>query len=102
MAQKRLGSSRPGGTDSEALQGWLLKFGEGSTRLRTSVETFVDWSANGILTLAAYCVFISGRIIAVDKQPGVRLVSVGETWRRFFFPDRFYGHKNGRNHGVSG
>ena len=34
------GSSGPGGTDSEALQVWLLKFGEDSNRIRTSMETF--------------------------------------------------------------
>ena len=44
---KLLGSPGPVGTDSEALQVWILKFGEDSTRLRTSVETFVDWLANG-------------------------------------------------------
>ena len=31
VAQKKLGSSGPGVTDSEVLQGWLLKFGEDST-----------------------------------------------------------------------
>ena len=30
----------------------------------------------------AYCAFMSGRLIALDKQPGVRPVGVGETWRR--------------------
>ena len=28
VAGKRLGSTDPGGIDSEALQGWLLKFGD--------------------------------------------------------------------------
>ena len=27
---------------------------------------------------------MSGRLIAIDKQPGVRPVGVGETWRRLF------------------
>ena len=27
---------------------------------------------------------MSGRLIALDKQPGVRPVGVGETWRRLF------------------
>ena len=48
--------------DSEVLQGLLLKFGEGSTRLSTSVETFVDWLANGSPPWAAY---------RSDKQPGL-------------------------------
>ena len=84
VARNVLGSSGPGGTDSGALQGWLLKFGEGSNRLRTSIETFVDWSANGSPTWAYYRVFMSGWLIALDKQPGVRPVGVGETWRRLF------------------
>ena len=40
VAQKILGSSGPGGTDSEYLQGWLLKFGQDSKKLRTSVKFF--------------------------------------------------------------
>ena len=74
-----MGISGPGGTDSEALQGLLLKCGEDSTRLRTSVETFVDWLANGSPHWAAYHAFMSGRPIALAKQPGVRSVGVGET-----------------------
>ena len=64
---------------SEALQGWLMKFGEDSTRLSISVETFLDWSANGSLPCAAYCVFMFGGLIALDKQSVIRLVGVGET-----------------------
>ena len=84
VAQKRLGSSGPGGTESEELQGWLLQFGEDSTRLRTSVETSVYWLANCIPPWAAYCEFMSVRLIALDKQPGVRPVGVGETWWSIF------------------
>ena len=32
----------------------------------------------------AYCTFMSGRFISLDKHPGVRPVGVGETWRRLF------------------
>ena len=39
---KLLGSSSPGDMDSEALQGWKLKFEYNSKRLRTSVVTSVD------------------------------------------------------------
>ena len=79
-----MGNSSSGGTDSEALQVWLLKFGHDSNRLRTSVETFVDWLSNGSLTWAAYHAFMSGHLIVLDKYPGVRRFSVGETWRRLF------------------
>ena len=46
VAQKLLGSSYLGVTDSEALQGRILKFGEYIKRLRISMENFVDWLAN--------------------------------------------------------
>ena len=70
MARKISGGSGPGGKYSEALQGCLLKIGEDSTRLRTSIETFADWLANGSPPWAAYRAFMSGRLIALDKQPG--------------------------------
>ena len=38
-SQKLLGGAGHRGTDSEALQGWILKFGEDSKKLRISVET---------------------------------------------------------------
>ena len=84
VAQTLLGSSGPGGTDSEAPQGWLLKLCDDITRLCTSIETFVHWLANGSPPWAAYCAFMSGRLIALDKQTGVRPVGVGEMWRHIF------------------
>ena len=77
VAQKLLGSLGPGGTDLEDLQVWLLKVGEDSERLHTSVETFVNWLANGSPPWAAYHAFMSGRLIVLDKQPGVFTVRVG-------------------------
>ena len=68
----------------EALQGWLLKFGEDSNRLRTSMKTFVDWLVNGSPPFADHCAFMPVRLIALEEQPGVRPVVVGETWRRIF------------------
>ena len=61
-----------------------MKFGEDCTRLRTSMETFVEWLANGRPPWAAYRTFIPGRLIALDRQPGVRPVGVGETWQCLF------------------
>ena len=77
-----MGSSGPVGPDLEALQGWILKFGEDSARLRTSVETFLNWLANGVLPWRSYRSFTLGRLLALDKQPGLRPVVVGETRRR--------------------
>ena len=68
VARKLSGSLGPGGTDLEALQGWILKSGEGSKRLCTSVENFVNWLSNGSPSWAAYRVFMSGRLLALVKN----------------------------------
>ena len=84
LTQKLWGSYGSGGTDSEALQGWILKFGEDRKRLNTIMETFVDWLSNGSPSWEAYHAFMSGCLIAFDKQPGVHSVGFRETWRRLF------------------
>ena len=41
------------------------------------MEPFIGWIANGVPTWSAYHEFMYGRLITLDKQPGMRLVSVG-------------------------
>ena len=84
VAWELSGSMGSGDTDSESLHGWLLKLGKDRKRLCTSVETFVDWIENKTPSWGAYRVFVCGRLIAPDKQPGVHLIGVGETWRLLF------------------
>ena len=48
------------------------------------MRCFLDWLANGIPPWADYRAFMLARLIALDKQPGVRLVGIGEMWRRLF------------------
>ena len=83
-ARKLLVSAGTSGTEYEDLQGWILKFVDHRKKLRISVETFVGWIANSISPWAAYQEFLSGLLFAFDKLPGVRLVGVGENWRRIF------------------
>ena len=82
--QKLLGVSGSGGTDLEALQGWLLKFGWHRKILHTSVETFADWISNKKPPWDAYPAFIFGRLILLDRQPGVHPVSVEKRERCLF------------------
>ena len=44
----------------------------------------MEWLANAILPWAAYREFILVCLIVLDKQPGMYLVGVGETWHRLF------------------
>ena len=82
VAGRLLGGAGPGGTDSVSLQHWLLRFGAASAELRLIVGEFVEWLGNGWPLWAAYRALISGRLIALDKQPVIRPVGVGETWWR--------------------
>ena len=82
VAWKLSGSSGPAGTDSESLQGWILKLWEDSKNLCISVEMFVDWISNNNPPSESYCAFISVRLVTLDKQTSVCPVSIVETWRR--------------------
>ena len=84
VARKFLGSSGPRGTNLEALQGWILKFGDNKKILLTSVETFANFLAKKPPPCAAYFAFMSGQLIVLDKQTGIHLVSVVEIWRWIF------------------
>ena len=46
------------------------------------VTDFAEWLSNGRPPWDAYQAMMSGRLIALDNQSGVRPVGVGETWRR--------------------
>ena len=65
-----------------SLKHWLLQFGAASRELRLIVGDFVEWLGNGRPPWDAYRDLMSGRLIALDKQPGIRLVRVEETWRK--------------------
>ena len=42
------------------------------------------WLANGFPPWESYRALMSGRLIALDKSPGVRPIGIGESWRRLF------------------
>ena len=68
VIRKLLGITGPRGTDSETLQGWLLKLGDYRKIICFSVENFVEWMANKSPPSVAYWSFMSGHLIALDKK----------------------------------
>ena len=48
------------------------------------MENFVDWLANESPPWTAYRAFMSGRLIVLDKNPGIRPVGLGKKWRHLF------------------
>ena len=79
VAGRLLGGAGPGGTDSVLLHHWLMRFRTASGELWLVAGDFVEWLGNGRPPWAAYRALMSGRLIAMDKQPGIRPVGVRET-----------------------
>ena len=81
VARKLSESLGPSGTDLESLQKQILKLWEDSKNIYISVKSFVDWLANTNPPWSAYCAFMSGLLIEIEKQPIIFPVGVGENWR---------------------
>ena len=82
VAGRLSGGAEPGGTDSISLQHWLLRFEVASGEMWLIVADFTEWLSNGRPPWAAYQAIMSGRLIAMDNQTGVRPVVFVENWRR--------------------
>jgi hypothetical protein len=68
--------------DLYMFQQLLLQFGKPSHVLCEVVAKFVDWLANSHPSWAAYHALMAGRLVALDKCPGVHPLGIGKTWRR--------------------
>ena len=82
VARRLSGPARPGGVDLVSLQHWLLLFEAAIVVIRQIIREFEHWMANSRPPWVVYRSLILGRLIGLNKFPGVRLVRVGETWRR--------------------
>jgi hypothetical protein len=82
IASRLSGAAGPGGSDAYAVKHWLLGFSTHSARLCTALAAMASWMANESPPWAAIRALMSGRLIAIDKSPGIRPIGIGETWRR--------------------
>ena len=78
------GSGGPSGVDAVALREWLLRYGDASAKLRESLRNALLCLANSRPSWAAFRALMACRLVALDKQPGVRPVGIGEIYRRYF------------------
>jgi hypothetical protein len=76
------GGAGPGGTDAVSLRNWLLRFGKESEALRLEFAKLAEWLANSHPPWAAYRGLMACRLVALDKDPGVRPIGIGEIYRR--------------------
>ena len=82
MAHRIRGGAVPGGTDAQAWQDWLIRFGAHSDRLRDSVARLSRSIANTKIPWNYIRALMANRLIALDKCPGIRPMGIGECPRR--------------------
>ena len=81
-AKRLSGSAGPSGIDSISMSHWLLKFGGANARLRKSIASMVEWLANCYYPWAAFRAMTWGRLVGLDKHPGVRPIGIGDILRK--------------------
>ena len=64
--------------DAVSLKHWLLCYLEASDDLRKIVSSLVGWLENDRPLWVVYCALMVGRLIRIDKQPGVRPIGIIE------------------------
>ncbi len=68
--------------DAVMLRNCLLWYDRASSELRQEMADWVKWLSNKSLPWAAYRALMCRRLVAQDKQPGVRPVAIGEIWHQ--------------------
>lgn len=82
VASHLSGAAGPGGTDAVDLRNWLLRYHGNSAALRAEMAALTTWIAASNPPWAAIRALMACRLVALDKQPGVRPVGIGEVYRR--------------------
>jgi len=65
------------------LKRWLLSYKGASESLRQALGALANWLANADVPWARYRALMSSRLVAIDKNPGVRPVGIGDAICRF-------------------
>lgn len=81
---KLAGNAGPSSTDAVELQHWLFRFGTVSETLTAELIAWTEWLANNSPPWAGYHAMMACCLIAIDKQPGVCPVGIGEVYRCLF------------------
>jgi len=78
LSNKLSGSAGPSSQDAAHLTDMLTRHGKASYELREEISAWAEWMGNTFPPFAAYRALLTRRLVALDKQPGVRPVGIGE------------------------
>jgi hypothetical protein len=78
VAGKLSGGAGPPPLDRMTLRKWLLNFGTASQQLQEEMAIWTELMRNELPPWAMIRTLMDARMIALDKKPGVRPVSIGE------------------------
>ena len=76
------GGAGPSGINSSHWRSFLLKYGSQSAKLRCAIADLIMMIANGVVDWRVIRALLASRLIALDKNPGVRPIGIGEVFRR--------------------
>ena len=82
VARRIRGSCGLDGTHAHELRSWLTQYHQASDRLRAALASLTQHMSNSLVPWPAIRALLSCRLIALDKQPGVRPIGIGHIWRR--------------------
>ena len=76
VTRRLLRAAGPGRSELFSIQHWLLQFGAAGSELGKIIGKFGEWMSNRCFW-ASYRALMLGRIIGLEKCPGIRPVRVG-------------------------
>jgi hypothetical protein len=78
VARKLTGAAGCSSVDFVLLKSTLLCYGKDSTKLREELLDWKLWLGNTSPHWAAYYAMRQGRLVALDKQPGMQPIGIGD------------------------
>ena len=82
VARRIQGSAGPCGSDALQWRSFLLRYGKVSEQLREVVAALARRLANNLVEWRKIQALMASRLVALDKNPGVRPIAIGEVLRR--------------------